>query len=213
MKTTDESSPMSHSLAVRWDLQRRGRLMLTGARMAVEPIAATPGPLWAYVSGWGAAFALAALVVYAFGGRGLMGVIAVGVVAAVANVALRCDSRMRWNPQALWVHAGALTISIPLVVAFAHIALPVTQIVLVLAACALALYLWSAWADSSSGDTTTMPRGANSHMRVDGTPKVGYRYEPEAWAAAEQFEHRTGERMNAYRCGGCPDWHIGHAKA
>ena len=119
---------------------------------------------------------------------------------------------MRWSPQVLWVHAGALPVAVPLVVAFAYLALPVTQIVLFLAGCALALYLWSAWADNSSG-TTTVPRGASSHFRSDGTPKVGYAFEADAWAAARQFEDRTNERMNAYLCGGCPAWHIGHAKA
>lgn len=202
MKTTDQRSLMS-----------RSRLMLSGARVAIEPIVATPGPAWAYVCGWGAAFALAALAVYKLGDRGVVWVIAVGVVASVVNVAIRCDSRMRWSPQVLWVHVGALPVAVPLVVAFAYLALPVTQIVLFLAACALAVYLWSAWADDSSG-TTTVPRGASSHFRSDGvTPKVGYHLEAEAWTAARQFEDRTGEPMNAYLCGGCPDWHIGHAKA
>lgn len=186
--------------------------MLAGARMAVEPIAATPGPVWAYVSGWGVAFGLAALAVYMLGSRGVMLVIAVGIVASLVNVALRCESRIRWSAPALWVYAGALLVSVPLVVSFAYIALPVTQIVLVLAACAFALYLWSAWADNSSG-TTTVPRGVSSHVRSDGTPKVRYRLEQDAWVAARHFEDRTGERMNAYRCGECPDWHIGHAKA
>lgn len=212
MKTTDQRSPMSASLAVRWDLQRRGRLLLAGARIALEPIAATPGPVWAYVSGWGAVFALAAIAVHTLGDRGVMWVIAVGVLASVVNVALRCESHVRWTAQALWVHAGALPVSVPLVICFAYLALPVTQIVLFLAACALALYLWSSWADNSCG-TTTIPRGVSSHVRSDGTPKVSYRLEDDAWVAARQFEDRTGERMNAYRCGECPDWHIGHAKA
>lgn len=54
-------------------------------------------------------------------------------------------------------------------------------------------------------------RGFASHYRADGKPKVAYRNERLATKAASEFEGRTGEKMNAYQCSECPEWHIGHA--
>ena len=53
-------------------------------------------------------------------------------------------------------------------------------------------------------------RGANSHLRSDGRPKVAYATSSAAAAAAARYQQDRGEAMSSYRCARCRAWHIGH---
>ena len=186
-------------------------LMWRGVLLALGLVVPREGRYGAFLTAWGAAFGLAAAVIYTHGVEGQRWVV-VGCVALVAClVAYRCEPQVRWSTRGLWIHFGALLASFPLVVGFSYIALPVTQTVLVAAACAFVL--WFLLSGDSTDEATEVRRGANSHVNRDGRPKVGYRGEADAWNAAGSFEADTGERMSVYRCASCPDWHIGHARA
>jgi len=50
---------------------------------------------------------------------------------------------------------------------------------------------------------------AGSHWRADGAPKVRYRTEREAQAAAADRTREAGVDLGAYRCEFCAGWHMG----
>jgi hypothetical protein len=67
------------------------------------------------------------------------------------------------------------------------------------------------------GRTTTtskanIHRAVSSHYTSSGTPKISYHHQSEAEAQALFLHRRDGAAMNAYRCGECSLWHVGHAK-
>lgn len=64
----------------------------------------------------------------------------------------------------------------------------------------------------SKQPSTIITRGAGSHFRSDGRPKVTYRTQSEAQAAALRDMHRFGESVNPYKCSDCTGWHVGHAR-
>ena len=53
-------------------------------------------------------------------------------------------------------------------------------------------------------------RRANSHYRSDGTPKRSYDTKKEAMVQARVLANKDGAAMDAYRCGECHKWHVGH---
>lgn len=60
--------------------------------------------------------------------------------------------------------------------------------------------------------TPTRPRrGLNAHVNADGSSKRSYRSASAAAAAALEYQHDFGQRMNPYRCAEGDHWHIGHA--
>lgn len=169
------------------------------------------GRISAFLAAWGAAFGVAAAVTYTYPDTGRQWVTFGSVALSVGLVARRCEPQLRWSSRGLWIQLGALVISVPLAVGFSLVALPATQLALVVAACLLVL--WFLFSGDSVDEATEVRRGANSHVNRDGRPKVGYRSEVDAWKAAGTFEADTGERMSAYMCASCTDWHIGHARA
>ncbi len=54
-------------------------------------------------------------------------------------------------------------------------------------------------------------RGLHAHINADGSAKRAYRSAPEAAAAAAEYQHDFGQRMNPYKCAQGDHWHIGHA--
>lgn len=42
--------------------------------------------------------------------------------------------------------------------------------------------------------------------------KVKYGHRPTAEKAAESMHKKTGDTYDAYHCGNCEAWHIGHAR-
>lgn len=54
-------------------------------------------------------------------------------------------------------------------------------------------------------------RGMNAHINADGSAKRSYHSAPEAAAAALEYQHDFGPRMNPYKCAQGDHWHIGHA--
>jgi hypothetical protein len=193
------------------ELTRRLGLMWRGVLLVLSLFVPRGGRFAVFLTAWGAGFGVAAALVYTHGAEGQRWVVVAGVALVGCLVAYRCEPQARWSTQGLWIQLGALLVSAPLVIGFSYIALPVTQIVLVVAACAL--LLWFFLSGDSTDAATEVRRGANSHVNRDGRPKVGYRSEGDASQAAWSFEADTGERMSVYRCASCPDWHIGHARA
>jgi hypothetical protein len=60
--------------------------------------------------------------------------------------------------------------------------------------------------------TKTGKRLVDSHFTKEGHPKIGYATKKEAMVEAKRLQRADGARMDAYRCGGCRQWHVGHAK-
>jgi hypothetical protein len=60
--------------------------------------------------------------------------------------------------------------------------------------------------------TRTGRRIPDSHFTKAGQPKVGYPTKKEAMVEARRLQRGDGARMDAYRCSGCRQWHVGHAR-
>ena len=91
-----------------------------------------------------------------------------------------------------------------------------TEVLLILGAIVLVL-LWSERGRIRARRmrnpfTKTGKRLPDSHFTKEGHPKVGYATKAEAMVEVRRLKSAEGARMNAYRCGGCHQWHVGHAK-
>lgn len=128
--------------------------------------------------------------------------------AICVAVALRAD-RAGVEPHPITARGslvlGAVAVSIPMTYVVGWLWVAVL----------LFLLAWLLWRIFGKG-TAELPkiqRGANSHYNADGSSKVAYVSHGDATDAARTFEERhRGESMNAYRCGQCSKWHIGHAR-
>lgn len=109
-----------------------------------------------------------------------------------------------------WVYAGAVVAAGPLTV-LAAIAVMVIYLAAALAVAALVLG-GIVYALTHKERPQTVKRGANSHFREDGSPKVEYGTLHEAEMAAALFETDRGEKMSAYRCAEGKHFHIGHTQ-
>lgn len=89
------------------------------------------------------------------------------------------------------------------------------DIVVLTAAVALLLFVfyWSGRYGSRGRDAgTSLRRGPRSHTTMTGRPKKAYATRDEADAQARLLTKRDGAPMNAYQCGTCAKWHVGHVK-
>ena len=104
-----------------------------------------------------------------------------------------------WNR---WVAVGAVAVSLPLSFAATFVS------VIIIGVGIVAGIIWL----FNRPKTAPAKRGASSHFNADGRPKVSYSNSRKADKAASLYESDRGETMNAYKCGDCSGWHIGHAR-
>jgi hypothetical protein len=78
-----------------------------------------------------------------------------------------------------------------------------------------AVSIWGWWASRSQRNAVRRGahRGANSHYTTAGVAKRAYQSEDAARMVARRIERQDHVRMDAYRCGQCPAWHVGHASS
>jgi hypothetical protein len=110
--------------------------------------------------------------------------------------------------QMVWFYGGAVASAVPLAAVLSTVAPAALAVLAVAVVVGVAISMFQPSSDTAG----TVTRGANSHLRADGRPKVGYRSRAEAQAAASDYERNHREAMSAYRCADCPGWHIGHTK-
>jgi hypothetical protein len=129
-------------------------------------------------------------------------------LSVVAVAASREDAPGSGGQAVGWWYAGLLGATSVLAGAvYLVTALLLTLLVALTAAAlfTLVLRLWWRW-------SRPVRRSASSHHNANGRAKIAYHSEAAARTAAVQYRRDTGEQMNAYRCGTCPSWHIGHAR-
>jgi hypothetical protein len=129
-------------------------------------------------------------------------------LSVVAIVASRPDAPTPAQQAPWWFYVGLLgATSVLAGVLYLATTLLLTLLVALAVAAVFtaAMRLWWRW-------TRPVRRGPASHVNADGRAKIAYRTAAEAQQAALQYTRDTGGRMNAYRCGTCPGWHIGHAR-
>lgn len=126
----------------------------------------------------------------------------------LAVIASRTDAPAPGSGAAGWFYVGLLAATSMLSGAlYLATALLLTLLVALAVAAVFTIIvrLWWRW-------SRPVRRGAASHVNADGRAKVPYRTAAEAQQAALKHTRDMGGRMNAYRCGTCPAWHIGHAR-
>jgi hypothetical protein len=83
-------------------------------------------------------------------------------------------------------------------------------LVVVIAVLVFVLYWSGRYGDKNRIKGTSLHRGASAHTTNTGRTKKSYATREDAQVEAQRFAKRDGSPMNAYKCGTCGKWHLGH---